>query len=126
MQKSVGIPVMDVPVLFSDKFLQSKEFELIVPQIQFIFRVWGHSSCMRRARTVQPVQRAGDPTVMVQLCRAVDMPVVVQREAPGCTQCRPLLSSTAAVLWRLGRRHSGGVEGGSRCFQARGRSSSHR
>ena len=27
-------------VLFSDKFLQSKEFDLIVPQIQFIFRVW--------------------------------------------------------------------------------------
>ena len=36
-QKSVGIPVMDVPVLLSDTFLQSKEFDLIAPQIQFIF-----------------------------------------------------------------------------------------
>ena len=27
MQKSVGVPVVDVPVLLSDKFLQSKEFD---------------------------------------------------------------------------------------------------
>ena len=36
-----GFPVMDVPVLLSDKFLQSKEFDQNVPQIQFFFRVWG-------------------------------------------------------------------------------------
>ena len=54
VQKSVGIPVMDVPVLFSDKFLQSKESDLIVPQIQFISRVWSILVVQRRrVHTVQ-------------------------------------------------------------------------
>ena len=44
-QKSVGILVMDVPVLLSDKFLQSKEFDQNAPQIQFIFRVWDILVC---------------------------------------------------------------------------------
>ena len=59
---------MDVPVLLSDKFLQSKEFDQNVPQIQFIFRVWDIPVVQqRRLRTVQPVQKTGDSTVLVQL-----------------------------------------------------------
>ena len=34
-----GDLLVDVPVIFNDKFLQSKEFDLVVPQIQFIVRV---------------------------------------------------------------------------------------
>ena len=37
----------DVPVLFSDKFQQSKKFEFMVPQTQFIDDVWTHSLCNR-------------------------------------------------------------------------------
>ena len=81
VQKSVGIPVKEVPVLLSDKFLQSKEFDLIAPQIQFIFRVWDIPVVQRRrVRTVQPVQKTGDSTVPVQFLRAVNKPVVVQRQ----------------------------------------------
>ena len=91
VQKFVGIPVMDVPALFSDKFLQSKEFDLVVPQIQFIFRVWDIPVVQRRgARTVQLLQKTGDSTVQVQFLGAVDKPVVVQRHAPGCSQCNQL------------------------------------
>ena len=72
MQKSVDFLVMDVPVLLSDKFLQSKEFDQIAPQIQFIFRVWDIPVAQRRrVRTVQPVQKTGDSTVLVQLWGAV-------------------------------------------------------
>ena len=39
-------------MLFSDKFLQSKEFDLIVPQIQF-FRVWDIPVVEHSANTVQ-------------------------------------------------------------------------
>ena len=89
VQKSVGISVMDVPVLFSDKFLQSKEFDQIVPQIQFIFRVWDIPVVQwRRVHTVQPVLKTGDSTVLVQFWGAVDMLVVVQRKAPGCSQSK--------------------------------------
>ena len=125
VQKSVGIPVMDVPALFSDKFLQSKEFDLIVPQLQFIFRVCIPVVQRRRVRTTQPVQKTGDSTVLVQFWRAVDKPVVVQRQAPGCSQCGRLWSTTAAVLWWLGRR-LGGRKSVCSCFQTWSRSSSHR
>ena len=43
-------------------------------------------------------------TVPVQFLGAVDMPVVVQRQAPGSSQCKQLWSRTVAVLWRLERR----------------------
>ena len=110
VQKSVGIPVMDVPVLFSDKFLQSTEFDLVAPQIQFISRVRDIPVVQRRrVRTVQPVQKTGDSTELVQFWGAVDISVVVQRQAPGCSQCRRLWSTTAAVLWRLVRRQWRGV-----------------
>ena len=59
---------MDVPVLFSDKFLQSTEFDQNAPQIQFIFRVWDFPVVQqRRLHTVLPVQKTGDSTVLVQL-----------------------------------------------------------
>ena len=68
VQKSVGFTVMDVPVLLSDKFLHSKEPDQNAPQIQFIFRVWDIPVVQqRRLRTVQPVQKTDDSTVLVQL-----------------------------------------------------------
>ena len=70
--KSVGFPVMDVPVLLSDKFLQFKEFDQNAPQIQFIFRVWDIPVVQqRRLRIVQPVQKTGNSTVLVQLWETV-------------------------------------------------------
>ena len=72
VQKSVGFPVMDVTVNISDKFLQSKEFDQNAPQIQFIFRLWDTPVVQQsRLRTVQPVQKTGDSTVLVQLWGAV-------------------------------------------------------
>ena len=51
--------VVHVPVLFSDKFLQSKEFHRLVPQIQFISRVWDFLLWSRdeyaRCQTVQKI-----------------------------------------------------------------------
>ena len=63
--------VVDVSVLFSDKFLQSKELDLIVPQIQFILRVWDFAVVsQRRVRTVQTVQKTGDsPGAVLGRCR---------------------------------------------------------
>ena len=64
VEKFVGIAVMDVPVLLSDKFLQSKEFDQNAPQIQFIFECGTFLLC---SGTVQPVQKAGDSMVLVQI-----------------------------------------------------------
>ena len=64
----------------SDKFLQSKEFDLIVPQIQFIFRVWDILVVeQRRVRKLHIVQKTGDWPGAV-LGEDVDMPVCVQRQ----------------------------------------------
>ena len=113
-------------MLFSDKFLQCKEFDQNVPQMQFIFRVWDVPVVQgRRARTVQPVLKTGDSTVLVQFWEAVDMPVVVQRQAPGCSQCKQLWSSTVAVFWQSGRR-LGERKAVCSWFQTGCRSSSHR
>ena len=108
----MGIPVVDVPALLSDKFLQSKEFGLKAPQFQFIFRVWDIPVVQRkRLRTVQSVQKIGDSTVLVQFWEgAVVMPVVLQRQAPGCIQCG---SSGVPQLRCSGSRCGGlGEEGG--------------
>ena len=78
---------VDVPVNISDKFLQSKEFDLIEPQIQFIFRVWDVPVVQqRRARTVHTVQKTGGAPGAV-LGEDVDMPVCVQRQG-WFRQCR--------------------------------------
>ena len=53
VQKTVEIPVVDVPVIFIDKFQQSGKFDLIVPQIQFIFRVWDTPVVQHRTLTFQ-------------------------------------------------------------------------
>ena len=71
-ERAQGFPVMDVLVLLSDKFLQSKEFDQNAPQIQFIFREWDIPVVQRRRlRTVQPVQKTSHSTVLVQLWWAV-------------------------------------------------------
>ena len=68
--------VVDVPVNISDKFLQSKEFDLLVPQIPFISRVWDIPVLPQSVvRTVQTVQKVGDCTA--QFFDLLDMPVVV-------------------------------------------------
>ena len=58
VQKTVEIPSFDVPVTISDKFQQSKRFELKVPRIQFILRVCELPVVqLRRVPTVQTVQK---------------------------------------------------------------------
>ena len=75
--------VVDVPVLFSDKFLQSKEFDLIVPQIQFIFRVWDIRVVeQRRVHTVRIVHKTGDSPGAV-LGRMSTCPLVCKRQVLG-------------------------------------------
>ena len=50
---------MDVPVIFNDKFLQSIEFDLVVPPFQLFSGVWDIPVVQRgRVRTVRPVQEA--------------------------------------------------------------------
>ena len=39
--------VVDVPVLFSDKFQQSKVYVLTMPQLQFIDDFWTFLVCIR-------------------------------------------------------------------------------
>ena len=83
----------------SDKFLQSTEFHLIVPQIQFIVRVWAIPVVQqRRVCTVQLVQKTGDSTAPVQVLEVVDMPVVVRWQALGCSQWTNCVVSAVAVL----------------------------
>ena len=92
--------VVDVPVLFSDKFLQSKESDLIVPQ--FIFRVRDIPVQQRRVRTVQPVQKTGDSPGAV-LGEDVDAPVVAQRQGYGPDSAENRVGAAPAV-------HRRGVE----------------
>ena len=126
MQKSVGIPVMDVPVLLSDKFLQSKEFDQNAPQIQFIFRVWDNLIVQRRrVRTVQPVKKTGDSLYLCSSWGLLDMARRCATTGAGMQpvqaalkfhRCRPL--AVGAAAWE--------EEGGGSCFQTGSRSSSHR
>ena len=124
VQKSVGIPFMDVPVQRQVPAVQGVRPDC-ASDLVHLQSVGIPVVQQRRVRTVQPVQGTGDSTVLVQLWGSVAMPVVVQRQALGCSQCRRLWSTSPAVLWRLGRRQWE-VVGGSRCFQAGCRSSSHR
>ena len=109
VQKSVGIPVMDVLMLFSDKFQQSTSSKVASGSVHPLF-VGPFLSCSR------------DVCPQCKLCRK---PVFVQRQASGCSQCKQLWSSTVAVLWQSGRR-LGERKAVCSCFQTGGRSSSHR
>ena len=82
----------------SDKFLQSKEFDRLVPQIQFFSRVWDIPVVeQRRVRTVHTVQKTGDSPGAV-LGEDVDMPVCLWFR-----QCRDRAGAAGAV-------HRQGVE----------------
>ena len=111
----------------------SQEFELKVPLIQFIPVV-----LQRRVLAVQTVQKTAEiPQVRVQFLVVVDMPVVVQRQAPVAVSAAKLWSSQLQssdrwsmsllsrssrrcdeLWWRWERRHRG--------VFSWGRSSSHR
>ena len=69
-KKAVKIPAVDVPVLCSDQFQQSKWFELKVSQIQFIDDFWtvlGQGRCARCCATTvawfDGAENCGGPAV---------------------------------------------------------------
>ena len=88
-QKTVEIPSFVVPVTISDKFQQSKKFELKVPQIHFILRVCELRVVQPRrvptVQTVQKTQRFHGPGAVLGV---VDVPVVAQRQLPWSTSLR--------------------------------------
>ena len=64
---------------------------------------------------MQTVQKTAEiPQVPVQFLVGFDMPVRVQRLAPGSGQCRQL---SVAVLWRWERRQGRGRQAGFVSFQ---------
>ena len=79
----------------------------------------GQSCCATVTRSqCQTVHKTAEiPQVRVQFLVGVDMPVVVQRLAPGSGQCMQLWSSTVAVLWRWQRRRGRGRQAAFVCFQ---------
>ena len=79
--------VVDVPVLFSDKFLQSKEVDLIVPQIQLIFKVWDIPVVEQR-RVTHSANCAEDwKFARCSSWEGVDMAVGVQTTGSWFRQC---------------------------------------
>ena len=77
----------------------------------------GHSCCAAETFTHSATcAEDWDSTVLVQFLGAVVMPVVVQRQAPGCSQCRRFESPTVSLLWRNGG--NGGWKAVCSCFQA--------
>ena len=76
-QKAVEIPAVDVPVLFSDKFQQSRVYVLKVPQVQFVDD-FGHSCCAAETGT-----HSANFKVQVLFLGKVVVPVVLQRQLRG-------------------------------------------
>ena len=103
VQKIVETPSFDVPVTISDKFQQSKRFELKVPQIQFSSRdECPHCKLCRKRR---------DFTVHVQfLVQVVDVPIVAQRQVPWSTSLRSRYGGgrrrLRVLFWRYFRHFS--------------------
>ena len=75
------------------------EVELKVPQIRFISSLLDIPVVLqRRVPTVQTLQKTGDSAAPVQFLVGFDVPVVVQRLAPGSGQCRQLWGRQAVFV----------------------------
>ena len=89
--------VVDVPVHFNDKFPQSWEFVLKVPQIQFDLRGWDFPVVTQRQVPTVHTPRSG------AVLGVVAVPVVVQQLAPGSGQFRQLWLLFFFWRWNGGR-----------------------